>query len=279
MRPRLRNFAFLLLILAVTPLCRAQANKTESSAKPGVTVADVVKMSKAGLSDDIIIDQIRKKNVASDLSPDELIELKTSGVSDRVIQFLVNPAKGESPAGSAADARAAASATPAVADSGMPNEIGVYAKKQGQWTEVLPEVVNWKTGGVLKSIGSAGIVKGDVNGHLVGPSSRNSLASPLEFLIIAPEGVAITEYQLLRLRKNADNREFRMATGGVMHVSSGATRDVVPFEGKKLSKGVFSVVLPANLGAGEYGFLPPGAVGAANAAGSSGKIYSFRVME
>ena len=38
-------------------------------------------------------------------------------------------------------------------------------KKADAWTDLPPEVVSFKTGGVLKSIGTAGIVKGDVNGH------------------------------------------------------------------------------------------------------------------
>ena len=35
----------------------------------------------------------------------------------------------------------------------------------------------------------------DVNGHLNGQHSPNSVKTPLEFLIYVPEGVAITEYQ------------------------------------------------------------------------------------
>jgi hypothetical protein len=81
-------------------------------------------------------------------------------------------------------------------------EPGVYYKKAGAWMEMLPEIVNWKTGGVLKNIASAGIVKKDVNGMLTGPHSRNSVNSPLEFIISMPEAVAITEYQLIRLRPN-----------------------------------------------------------------------------
>ncbi|HTX36704.1 MAG TPA: hypothetical protein VME43_16865, partial [Bryobacteraceae bacterium] len=66
--------------------------------------------------------------------------------------------------------------------------------------------------------------------------------------------------------------------GGVMHESGGATRDVVPFEGKRVQKGVYKVLLPTSLGAGEYGFLPPGA-GASHSSASIGKIYTFRIIE
>lgn len=116
-----------------------------------------------------------------------------------------------------------------------------------------------------------------MNGHIQGGHSRNSLKSPIEALIYAPEGTAITEYQLIRLHETGDSREFRTVTGGVMHESGGATRDLVPFEGKKAASRMYKVLLP-NLGAGEYGFLPPGAFGAASSA-SIGKMYTFRLVE
>jgi hypothetical protein len=46
---------------------------------------------------------------------------------------------------------------------------------------------------------------------------RNKVNTPLEFCIYAPEGVAITEYQLLRLRDQKEYRELRTVTGGVLH--------------------------------------------------------------
>jgi hypothetical protein len=257
---------------------KSTAAPVKTAAASGLAIDDVIKMSKAGLGDGIIVQQIRKNGQAFDLTPDQLIQLKSAAVSDRVISAMMDPSKPDAPA---LTVPAAAASTQTAVDPSLPSEIGVYAKKQGTWTEVLPEVVNWKTGGVFKNIATAGIVKGDINGHLEGPNSRNSFSTPIEFLIVAPEGTAITEYQLLRLRpsQNLDSREFRTVTGGVMHVSSGATRDLVPFEGKKISPHVYGVIFPSNLGAGEYGFLPPGAYGASNGAGSTGKLYSFRVVE
>lgn len=257
---------------------KTTAMPEKTAAASGLSADDVIKMSKAGLGDGIIVQQIRKNGQAFDLTPDQLIQLKLAAVSDRVIAAMMDPSKPDAPA---LTVPTAAASTQAAIDPSLPTEIGVYAKKQGIWTEVLPEVVNWKTGGVLKSLATAGIVKGDINGHLEGPNSRNSFSTPIEFLIVAPEGTAITEYQLLRLRpsQNLDSREFRTVTGGVMHVSSGATRDLVPFEGNKISPHVYGVIFPSNLGAGEYGFLPPGASGASNGNGSLGRLYSFRVIE
>lgn len=232
----------------------------------------VLKMSKAGLSETLIVSMVQNQPGKYSLSPDELVKLKSQGVSEKVLAAMLAR-------GSAAAAAPVADSAPGSPDLDVPPslEIGIYYKKTGKWVEMLPEVVNWKTGGVMKSIASAGIVKGDVNGHVPGAHSRNSAASPLEVLVYAPEGVAITEYQLLHLREQKETREFRTVTGGVMHVSGGATRDVMPFEGKKVSNRLYKVLLPS-MGAGEYGFLPPGAVTSANSA-SIGKLYSFRIVE
>ena len=88
--------------------------------------------------------------------------------------------------------------------------------------------------------------------------------------------MAITEYQLLRLRQQSNSREFRTVTGGVFHVSGGATRDLMPFDGKKIAPRTYEVIL-TNLDSGEYGFLPPPSSDATAATGRIGKIYSFRV--
>jgi hypothetical protein len=231
-------------------------------------------MVQAKLPDAVVVAKIKSSPCKFDTSADTLIKLKQVGVSDAVLQAMAEG--GMSPAKPAEGAVPSAGPTPA--PGGLPTEIGVYFKKGDAWVEVEPEVVNWKTGGVMKSLATGGIVKGDINGRINGPHSHNSVRTPLEFLIYAPEGVAITEYQLLRLRDQKDAREFRTVTGGVMHVSGGATRDLVPFEGKKLASRTFSVTLP-NLGAGEYGFLPPGAVMSGHASASLGKMYTFHLLE
>jgi len=163
----------------------------------------------------------------------------------------------------------------------MPTEVGVYSRKRGEktWNEVPPEVVNWKTGGVMKSIATSGVVKGDVNGHIEGKYSQTTTSTTTEFLIVAAEGVSLTEYQLLHLHQNGNNREFRSVTGGVFHAAGGATRDVLKFDGNKTSPRHYLVMLPAEVQKGEYAFMPPGAVASTNAAGSTGKVYSFRIIE
>ncbi len=232
-------------------------------------------MVKAGLGEGLIVGMVQNQPGKYSLTADDLVKLKTAGVSDKIMGAIV--AKGSGGGPSAAPGAPPAATGPSDSDIPANPDIGVYFKKGGKWEEMTPEVVNWKTGGVLKSIGTAGIVKGDVNGHINGAHSKNSATSPVEVFIMASEGTAITEYQLLHLRENKENREFRTMTGGVMHASGGATRDLIPFESKKTANRMFKIILP-NLGAGDYGFLPPGAAGSASSA-SIGKMYTFRLIE
>ena len=230
----------------------------------------ILKMAKAGLGEEILLSTIKAQPGSYTTTPDDLIALKGAGVSDKVIAAMVEKAA----SGAAGNPLAAAPK----AAPGPVNEVGVYYMKNDAWADLAPEVVNFKTGGVLKSIGTAGIVKGDINGHVNGDHSRTALKSPVTLLVYTPEGVAITEYQLLRLREAKDAREFRTVTGGVMHVSGGATRDLVPFESKKTAPRTYEIVLP-NLGSGDYGLLPPAGGDSTSSSGRIGKIYSFRIIE
>lgn len=238
----------------------------------------ILKLQKAGMAESIILSMISSQPGKYSTKVDDLIALKQAGVGDKVVAAMV--AKGSAAPAAPVVAAAPAAAAAPVAAAATAFEMGVYAKKDGNWTEVLPEVVNWKTGGSIKNLASAGVVKKDVNGNVNGPNSRNTVKSPLEFMIVAAEGVAITEYQLLRLRTNKNYREFRTVTGGIMNQQSGAMRDMVPFEGTRTAPRTFAVTLPANLGAGEYGFLSPGAMGSSgNSASQIGKMYTFRIIE
>ena len=266
MRGTLQSLS-LLLIAALVSL--AQATLTNDS---------IVKMAKAGLGEEILLSTVNAQPGNYSTATDDLIALKKAGISDKVIAAMIAKSSAPSataPAATSAPAAPAASATPG---AGLVNEVGVYYLKGDAWTDLPPEVVNFKTGGVLKSIGTAGIVKGDVNGHVNGDHSKTSVKSPVSLLVYTPEGTAITEYQLLRLRDSKDAREFRTVTGGVMHVSGGATRDVVPFESKKLAPRTYEIILP-NLGVGEFGLLPPAGSDSTSSSGRIGKLYTFRLLE
>ncbi len=261
----MRKCLFAVFLLVVCPLLIAQQAMNNDA---------VVKLVKAGLSDDLIVTTINSSPGDYDTSANGLIALKAAGASDKVIAAILMKAS--------APSAAPASAPAAAASAGLPpgiDDVGVYYKDtNGAWTPLMPEIVNFKTGGVLKSIGSVGLVKGDINGHIKGAHAKMSLTFPVVLAVYVPDGTDITEYQLLRLHVNEDSREFRSVTGGVMHVSGGAARDALEFQPEKIATRVYRITLPVELGRGEYGLLPPGAVGSSNL-GSSGKIYAASIIE
>lgn len=261
----MRKLFLIAAILILCPLLHAQQELDNTS---------IVKMVKAGLSADIVVATVRSQPGHYDLSPDALIALKKAGATDPIISAMI--ARGSGPAGSAGSGTPDTSALGA---NGLPagvDSVGMYFKnKDGNWTEMGVEVVNFKTGGALKHISSVGIVKEDLNGHVGGFHSRLMLPNPAEFLLYVPEGTSPGEYQLIHFRSNSDSREFRSLTGGVAHASSGAARDTVDFNPKKIAPRLYSITVSNEIGKGEFGFLPPVDISAGKSVNSSGKIYTF----
>jgi len=73
---------------------RAQAPQTLVRVEQGqqLATADVKALSKAGLSDEVIISQIRNSRSVYRLSTAEIIDLKDAGVSLPIIDFMINTA-------------------------------------------------------------------------------------------------------------------------------------------------------------------------------------------
>lgn len=242
-----------------------------TQAKPAPLNNDaVIKMAKAGLSDNLIVEAITTQPGSFSTSATDLIALKQAGISDRVLATML----GKSTGGTTAASTAATSTLPPGVD-----EIGVYYKNHaGTWTAFAPEIVNFKSGGFMKSLATDGIIKPDRNGHLPGKASATALVKPVEILIYVPDGTAPEEYQLLKMRVNSNNREFRSMTGGVFHSSTGGQRDNVPFTPVKIAPRLYTFTLDSSFGNAEYGILPPGTQSTANAV-NEGKIYSFHIAE
>ena len=229
-----------------------------------MTNDSVVRMAKAGLSDDLIVQTISAQPGQYATDADSLVALKQAGVSDRAIAAMIN--KG----------RIQITGTPAPVVLSDVNEIGVYYKdRDGKWQPIGPEIVHIKSGGFIKSTVTDGIIKQDRNGHVNGRESKLLLPRPIEFLVYTPDGVDITEYALLRFRLNSDSREFRVLTGGVFHSTGGADRDDVPFKPVKTAPHTYQFTLGMDTPGAEYGILPPGTGNVTN----GGKIYTFAISE
>ncbi|HEX4576481.1 MAG TPA: hypothetical protein VH117_03965 [Edaphobacter sp.] len=236
-----------------------------STKAPAMNNESVMKMAKAGLGDDLIIETINTQPGKYVTDADALVTLKTAGVSDRVINAMVNKSR-----------RQLTNVSQKPIELSDVNEIGVYYKDHtGKWISIEPEIVHIKSGGWLKSTATHGIIKEDRNGRLNGRESKLELQCPIEILIYVPEGVSANEYDFLRFRINSDNREFRVLTGGVFHSTGGADRDEVKFKPVKTAPHTYQFTVDKDTGGGEYGILPPGTGNVTN----GGKIYTFAIVE
>jgi hypothetical protein len=59
-----------------------------------LTVTDVKALSRARVSDDIIISQIQNSRTVYHLSPQDIIDMHAAGVSDRVVNFMITTVNG-----------------------------------------------------------------------------------------------------------------------------------------------------------------------------------------
>lgn len=267
--------AAILALLAISPLILAQEVMNNDA---------VIKLLKAGLSEDLIVATIEASPGKYDTSDGALTALRNAGARSKVISAVLmksapGPPPPPAPPISLHDAPSKASEPAWKMPAGV-DGVGVYFEGRDEsWKPVLAETVTRKAGGAIKSVATEGKIKGDVNAIVMGSSSPLTLPLPASFLLRTPEGGSVAEYLLLRFHAHDKKREFGLEKGGEFHRSSSESRDTVDFTSKQLGPNVFQIVLGRELGAGEYGFLAPD--DARNLESSAGftKIYTFSVVK
>lgn len=261
-----------LVLLGFFSVAPGAAPQQPKPSMPPLTNADVVKLVRSGVSEAITLTSIaRADRTDFDLSADGIVLLKQAKVGDAVIAAMFERSAGNPTPRGAGPAVTTSPAPPR--NPALPVEVGVYLATGGQIRDVNPELVNWRAGGFWKQVATAGIVGGHLNGSVPRAQSALQISSPAEFVVVTPEGFAITEYQLLRLDPKDDRREFRLMSTSIAGARSGTDGHLVQFEAEKVGPRTYLVRI--NVPSGEYGLLPPGVSGASMTA--IGRIYGFSV--
>lgn len=228
----------------------------------------VLRMHKAGLSDELILQTITAQPGRYETGADDLIALRQAGLSNGLLTAMASKARHPLASGP--------STAPAPIELSPVNEPGLYYKDgKGHWTAMEFEIVHIQGGGFIKSAVTNGIIKPDRNGAVHGRQAALLLPRPIEFLIDTPDGVDGSEYDLLRFRVNSKDREFRALTGGIIHAKGGSQRDEVPFKPVKIAPHTYTFTVGQDTPAAEYGILPPGTGNVTN----GGKIYTFAISD
>ena len=79
---------------------RSQAPQTYARVDQGtvLSLADIKALAKSGISDDVIITQIQNSRTVFHLSSADIIDLRDAGVTDKVVNFMINTASTIQPA-------------------------------------------------------------------------------------------------------------------------------------------------------------------------------------
>jgi len=287
----MRKALFALLFLAFCPFLAAQQSLNNDA---------VIKLVKAGLSEDLIVSTVSASPGTYDTSADGLIALKAAGVSDKVVSAIV--AKASAPIAVPAVLVAPPPPTANPDDPASAHEAGIYAysdKSAGPRMNMLEPSVygQGKTGGIFASAMTYGIAKAKVKAVLRGAHSNARVTDPqtVFYFYFEQQTAGLSnassifggtstpnEYTLLRFDVKDTTRETTIGKFNAYGASSGNDdKATVPFTYTKLGPGVYKVTVSAALKPGEYGFVAPGVMAVVTpyggSAGSSGRVFDFGV--
>jgi hypothetical protein len=265
----------------------------------------IVKLAKAGLSDDLIVSTVNASPGTYDTSADGIIALKAAGVSDKVVSAIVAKAAEatQPPPPIPPLPPMPATATPVISNPDDPasfHEAGIYmysdkALTGSKMTELEPSAYSQgKTGGMFATAVTYGIAKAKTKAVLRGAHANARVTDPQTAFYFyfeqqsaglseasSPFGGTSTpnEYTLLKFDVKNDARETVIGKFNAYGASGGTDeKAVVPFSYVKLRPGVYKVTLNASLQPGEYGFISASGVVVAGpyAAGTANsRVFDF----
>jgi hypothetical protein len=257
------------------------------SAKPNssLSVEDVVKLSKDGIAEDVIITEIKKNGRPFDLSVNEIVELKKLGISDSIVKYLLDPtytppapptspSRPENPAGPPAAPVAPTKQYPAdVYAPKVPLDPGLYRLPSDPPMKVDLQILL----GTQASAGLGKVLmkKGKVVAYLVGPAAKTRIKEPAPvFYLRLPAGKPIEEVVLVALDHKADRRELELGPPGPKQEIKPEARRAFDF--LEVGPNLFRLTT-AKLVKGEYLFFELGS--AEPPKGSLGKGFDFGIDE
>ena len=302
----MRKYILAIVFLAISPMLFAQLSLNNEA---------VIKMVKAGLSDDLIITTINVMPGSYDTTPDGLIALKSAGASDKVVGAIVSKAAAAAPppapvAPTPPPPPAPVAPTPPLPPTPAPapepppppplppmpvvpvppppppaavvpalppgiDLVGVYFQDSNGAWKPIAPELV-----TAKSMGFAvGDNKvGSIKGHILGARAHLSAPLPVSLAVYVPEGRTIAEYRLMRLLVKSSEREFHISSSLISKESNDneIDKDAVMITSEKIAPRVYQITLNPGIGRGEYGLLAPKPRDGSE--GSNWKIYCLSAV-
>ena len=269
-----------LVLLLLMPISPALADK----AKPPLRNSDVVKLVKAALPESTIIMTIQANPTAFDVSPDDLIRLKSNGVPVKVMEAMVQA--NNKPTPTSVQPIAAPPATPVVTMAGLwgSNQTRVEVDRVFLLDGDMRTEMKFTQPGTrtrfIYSIQTFAVL-GGIKARL-----RTNNRSP-EFEMLLPNNVEISSVLALGLLGERSNgsREILIG-GGFMTFSQGLPKDrnmqiayekIADQSGAPGGYEIYRIKPAASLKPGEYAFMvsKSGAMGAMGPMAGASFSYNF----
>jgi uncharacterized Zn-binding protein involved in type VI secretion len=227
----------IILVLFFSCIATAQQHPTEVYlGPPPVTVNDVIKLTRAHVGEELIIQELQQNNKHFVLSSNDLIRLKNAGVSDRVVRVMISPgpvAPSTAPVAPAAPAPRSAlhpalvAANPSVPS--LPSEPGLYVLEGRQQAKILGQPVTFeRTGSRLVSGVTLHIKAAHNNIQVPGAHAQTLTGSKPKFAFIPSQqetanGVTAGDLLLIKLERHGDRRQIEVGAFGAGRGSSGVS--------------------------------------------------------
>jgi len=295
LRFSVRIFLLFGVALLLASLSYAQEATSQPAASSQVmTNGDVERMVEAKLANDIIISKIKTSTCNFDTRIDAMLKLKAAGVSDAVIQAMVEA--GAAAKAGTKEALPKESPPPDPNDPKSPHDGGIYwlpkERRDKSMVQLEPSVYSQaKSGGMFKMAMTYGISKAKWKAVVGNPRAnlRISESTP-EFWFyfeekshgLSQSGPFLTgasspnEFILARMERKGKERELVVGEIGAFGGSAGTrSGDTVTVDFQKIGPGIYKVMPNKPLAPGEYCFFYAGTNMGMGMTG--GKVFDFGV--
>jgi len=287
-------------IVLSSSICVAQEPLTNES---------VIKLIKAGLSEEIVISMVKSQPAKYNVGTDQIIALKKEGVPDRVLAAMIEKSAGSSGPTSAVIVPGVArptGATPAAGteavgdpnDPMTPHDSGIYLyirDRAGNPTMTLLEPAAYqgsKTGGLFTSALTAGLKKAKMKAVIPGSKAtiRTNDLQPVFYFYFEDKAAGLgrspwttggnisspNQFVLVKLESKKNNRETIIGEFGALGASTGThEKSMVAFKSEKLRAGLYKIVPALEMQPGEYCFMVSSGAMGAYGSGAAGAMQIF----
>src|ERR1051326_6677924 len=277
---------------AVTPAKKAPP-KSAAPAPAALTNQDVIKMVKAKLPDELIIQKIAQSKTRFDTSVDGLNALKDAGVDDRLLQVMMNPASvkdaaSSNPPASPAPGTAPApknplppkpaygsdqkgpvpvaatvtnsAKTPAVRPAEVaaaPQSYGVYISDHGQLKPLGRTQTKVQISKFRSLLHAIPFVRQKIDINIPGAhsTSRFETTRPTFFAYFPPSR-DVSKFKLLQCKITGQNLDQRTVANASVMFSTEQNQDEIPVDiGPTSVKDLYRIFPRENIPTGEVGFV------------------------